>query len=164
MAIPKWLLRIMIFGCVGITTEIFFTAGWDFVQSIQTGSSPDLKLQGKSYVWMFPIYGSAGILLPIFMPLLERFHMALRLLIFLFGIYSIEFITGWLIEAITGKCPWEYFSIWSIPGWGNEHISGYINMSFAPFWLFFAFMLMLIYRWTEGVIKTDKNLGKGIEK
>jgi uncharacterized membrane protein len=73
---------------------------------------------------------------PIIIFLKER-PLVLRLLIYVLGIYIVEFSTGFLLEQITGKCPWEYTSGW--------HIMGYIRLDYFPTWLVFAFIVESLY-------------------
>jgi uncharacterized membrane protein len=125
------------FGCIGITTEIFFTAIVDLIDMIQAGSV-DLKLKGNSYIWMFPIYGLAGILFPLLMPYFEKFHALIRAAIYATGILIVEFITGALLDVFTGSCPWEYKAGW--------HIMGYIRLDYFPLWAGFGFMIETIVK------------------
>ena len=45
--------------------------------------------------------------------------------------------SGYALQLLTGKCPWQYTSGW--------HIMGLIRLDYAPAWLFFAFLLETIY-------------------
>ena len=58
-----------LYAGLGITTEVFFTAISDLIAS---GSFDDLSLKGQSYIWMFPIYGSASILFPFFFKMINK--------------------------------------------------------------------------------------------
>ena len=57
------------------------------------------------------------------------------------GIYIVECSTGFLLEQITGKCPWEYTSGW--------HLLGYIRLDYFPSWLAFAFIIESLYLYLE---------------
>ncbi|MFN4122440.1 MAG: putative ABC transporter permease [Flavobacteriales bacterium] len=52
-------------------------------------------------------------------------------------IFAIEFILGWLLDQLAGKCPWEYQEGW--------HVAGYIRLDFAPAWFVFAWMVIYIH-------------------
>ncbi len=134
----------LVFGCLGITTEIFFTAFYDNVQKIRAGESFDWSLSGNSYVWMFPIYGSAALLFSIAFPLVSDLPLLVRLLIYTLVIYIVEYITGWLLEKITGKCPWEYTTGW--------HLHGYIRLDYCLFWFIFGFGLESTYLFFSDLI------------
>jgi hypothetical protein len=133
----KVLFLFIAFGCIGITTEIFFTAIVDLIDMFQNGSI-NYKLQGKSYIWMFPIYGLAGIFFPLFMPYFEKFHAIIRAAIYATGILIIEFITGALLDFFIGSCPWEYQYGW--------HIMGYIRIDYFPLWAGFGYMIETIVK------------------
>lgn len=135
--IPKKIFGFFLFGVTGVCTEIFFTAFQNLFYAYANRSTPDWSLTGKSYVWMFPIYGSAAIFLNLLMPYLRRFNFFTRLLFYPIGIFIVEYITGWLLDLITGKCPWEYHSPYAI--------HGYINLAYTPFWMLFGIALELIY-------------------
>jgi hypothetical protein len=120
------------FACVGITAEIFWTALNDLVAMFQSGNV-NWKLQGKSYIWMFPIYGIAGIAFPVIIPLIEKFPWIARVSIYATGILIVEFITGWLLDVTTGQCPWEYKTGW--------HVMGYIRLDYFPAWAMFGYLI-----------------------
>jgi|GEM_PF-602105 len=130
--IEKYLYRFIAFACLGVTTEIFFTAFYKF--SEKGHSTADLlKLEGNSYVWMVFIYGSAAFLIPFYYGLIQGFPLIVRLLLYALGIFLIEYIAGFALDKATGQCPWEYSSRWNI--------SGYIRLDYTPFWMVFGFML-----------------------
>ena len=51
--------------------------------------------------------------------------------IYLIVIYMAEFISGWLYEKVTGRCPWKY-------GKGRWTIMGFVNLEYFRFWLILA--------------------------
>lgn len=120
------------FACVGITAEIFFTALSDLISMMEKGEV-NWKLQGKSYIWMFPIYGLAGIFFPIALKFIGKYHILIRAAIWASGILVVEFIMGALLEFFTGQCPWEYTTGW--------HVMGYIRLDYFPFWAAFGIMI-----------------------
>lgn len=129
------------FGCIGITTEIFFTAIYDSIISLQEGRAIDWRLVGTSYVWMFPIYGLAGIIFPAGYLLVKKEHFFIRMNIYGVAIIILEFITGALLDFVTGRCPWEYKTGW--------HVKGYIRIDYFPLWALFGYMNELIYLFLE---------------
>lgn len=126
--VKNYLIHFLIFGCLGITVEIFFTAIIDWLN--KEGS---LKLEGYSYVWMFPIYGLAAFAMSFVWGWLLALPIFLRILLYVLGIFAIEFVAGWLLERIIGKCPWHYTSPWAV--------KGYIRLDYAPFWAIFGLLL-----------------------
>ncbi len=135
--LPKKVFGFFLFGAAGICTEIFFTASQNLFQAYASGTMPDWSLAGKSYIWMFPIYGSASIILDLLMPHLSKLKFVFRLPLYPVGIFVVEYITGWLLELATGRCPWEYHSPYAI--------HGYINLAYTPLWMLFGIVLELIY-------------------
>jgi hypothetical protein len=118
-------------GCLGITTEIFFTA-----ITAQVEAYPNIdswRLSGHSYIWMFPIYGMAGLAFPVILPIIQHLLFPIRMLIYGIGILVVELITGGLLDIITGSCPWEYTTGW--------HVKGYIRLDYLPFWMLFGGLL-----------------------
>ena len=126
----KHIFLFVAFACVGITTEIFFTA---IKQVINNWPQADWALKGQSYIWMFPIYGIAGVAFPIIIPYIEKIPFIIRMCIYAIGILIVEFITGGLLDFFTGKCPWEYTTCW--------HIMGYIKLEYFPLWALFGGMV-----------------------
>jgi hypothetical protein len=119
-------------ACVGITVEIFFTAIVDLIQMIGT-EDLNWRLKGQSYIWMFPIYGIAGIVFPPLIKYIGNFNVLLRLTIYATGILTVEFITGALLDFFTGQCPWEYNT--------GMHIIGYIRLDYFPLWAGFGLLI-----------------------
>lgn len=125
-------------ACVGMTTEIFFTAITDNINRFQEGLPIDWRLKGQSYIWMFPIYGLAGLLFPIVLKFIDHLPAILRASIYGVGILLVEFITGGLLDLFTGQCPWEYTTGW--------HVMGYIRLDYFPLWAAFGYMVERILK------------------
>jgi uncharacterized membrane protein len=80
---------------------------------------------------MFPIY---GLLAPVGEPIhnaLRSHFWPLRGLVYLLGIWAVEYATGWLLRRFTGKCPWDYSDF---PG----SIHGIVTLEYAPVWFVFG--------------------------
>jgi len=137
----KTLFLCIFFGCFGMTFEIFFVAFSNIIMDTPLWNEPLWSLTGKTYVWMFPIY----VLIPVAMGPIIKFlnerPIVLRLLIYVSGIYLVEFSTGFLLELITGKCPWEYTTGW--------HFMGYIRLDYFLFWLVFAYIIEYLYLYID---------------
>ncbi|MEW9121083.1 MAG: hypothetical protein AB2421_00135 [Thermotaleaceae bacterium] len=113
------ILRFIIYGLLGWCIEIF----WTGFGGALTG---DRRFQGYTYLWMFPIYGSAVFL--------ERLHdmmidwpILLRGGIWVFIIYGIEYASGSLLRASIGLCPWNYDG-------AKYAVKGLIRLDYAPAW------------------------------
>lgn len=133
----KKFFLILFFGCFGITCEIFFVAFTNLFNQIPLWNEPLWSLTGKSYVWMFPIYALIPILGGYIMEKCKKYPVLSRLLIYSSIIYIVEFASGFLLDQITGKCPWEYTTGW--------HIMGYIRLDFLPAWMAFSFVIERLY-------------------
>lgn len=113
----RW--RFLIYGLIGWCVEIFWTGMGSLVRG-------DVKLQAKTYLWMFPIYGMAIFLEPIH-DYIRRWPIILRGGVYTGLIFTAEYLTGWVLQATTGVCPWDYT--------GNVFaVYGFIRLDYAPAW------------------------------
>jgi len=112
-------LRFILYGFAGWCTEIF----WTGLGSMLSG---DLKLQGWTYIWMFPIYGMAIFLEPVH-DRIRSWPVILRGGVYALLIFVIEYSTGWLLEVFTGICPWDYSGT-------PFSVNGFIRLDYAPAW------------------------------
>jgi hypothetical protein len=125
--------QIIFYSFFGISTEIVFTAATDFKNQLLNGQISNWSLTGHTYVWMFPIYALIPILFPLGYNYIKKYALLLRLIIYAIGIFTIEFLSGWLLEMLTGKCPWEYAS--------SLAVLGYIRLDYTPAWMLFGYIL-----------------------
>ena len=135
----KKLFLYLFFGCFGMTFEVFFVAITNLFLGTPLFNEPLWSLTGKTYVWMFPIYVMIPVLFGLLLKYIKDKPLALRLIIYTLIIYVAEFSSGFLLEQITGKCPWEYTTGW--------HIMGYIRLDYAPSWLIFSFIIEKLYNY-----------------
>lgn len=107
-------------GFIGWCLEIF----WTGMQSFLSG---ELTMTGKSSLLMFPIYGCAAFIRPIYKKIfiLPAFF---RGLLYTCGIFTIEYISGSILKYFH-MCPWDY----SHTPW---HYHGIIRLDYAPVWFF----------------------------
>jgi len=129
-----------LYGGLGITTEVFFTA---FVDLIHSENFDDLSLKGVSYIWMFPIYGVTSIVFPVGFEILKKWNRLLRYLLYGVVILIVELIAGFLLEQTTGQCPWEYQVGW--------HFGGYIRFDYLPLWMLFGAMIEEFHRFNRSI-------------
>lgn len=117
----KYMLkRFIVYGLCGWIIEVMFTG----TTSILSGSP---RLLGYTYLWMFPIYGMAIFLEPIHDQIRSAPWMV-RGLIWAGIIFIIEYLSGWILQAVIGFCPWDYTN--STP----FSIDGFIRLDFLPVW------------------------------
>lgn len=143
IGIKERVFSFVLYGGLGITTEVFFTATVDLIN----GDVDNLRLMGVSYIWMFPIYGITSVLFPIGFNLLEKHNRFLRYLIYGIVILIVELIAGFALEQMTGRCPWEYQVGW--------HFMGYIRFDYLPLWMAFGAMIEEFHRFNRSIGITE---------
>jgi uncharacterized membrane protein len=117
------LTRFFIYGLGGWCAEVVFTA---LTQSLPRR---DWRLLGYSYLWMFPIY---GLIAPCYEPLHDAVRgapMLVRAAVWSLGFTAVEYATGWAIERVTGRCPWDY-----VAAGCRFAINPYIRWDYFPLW------------------------------
>lgn len=97
---------------------------WTGLGSLLKGN---LMLSSFTYLWMFPIYGSAVLLEPVH-DYIEGLPWYVRGGIWVIFILSIEYLTGWLLMSTLGSCPWDYSDV------TPYHIRGLIRLDYIPAW------------------------------
>lgn len=122
------LIRFVLYGLGGMWGELVYTAVTTSLMK------RDWRLQGVSYLWMFPIYGQLA-------PLYEPVHDLIRdvpwlgrAVIWSVGFTAVEGISGWLIARLIGRCPWDY----SDRRWA---INPYIRWDYLPVWAIVGLLL-----------------------
>ena len=128
----KYLILFFLFSFFGVGLEVLFTSIGDYIKH------KDLSFRGKSYLWMFPIYGSWGLIIGPLYHLISPVPLILRGFIYLFIIMAGEFIYGYILKLAIKKCPWEYKTRWTL--------MGFVNFAFIPYWLVFGYLSEFIYR------------------
>lgn len=114
------LTHFVIYGLSGMLMEVF----WTGMHSLLSGN---LNLISKTSIWMFFIYGSAVFLEPIH-DKIRRNNIFIRGITWVFLIYTIEFLSGFLLEQLIGSCPWDYKSSTTYT------LRGYIRFDYFPAW------------------------------
>ena len=116
-------------GVTGWCMEILFTALFSLRRR-------DFKLRGTTSIWMFPIYGSAILLVPV-MKLLRKKPAWFRGLTYMTLIFSAEYTAGFLLDRHS-LCPWDYCR-------SKFNIKRFIRLDYAPNWfvagLLFEYLL-----------------------
>jgi uncharacterized membrane protein len=112
-----------VYGALGVAVEVAFTGARDAV------ANRGWRLEGHSYLWMFPIYGSAAYL---FEPLHDRLRGASiwqRAAAYAAGIMTVEYVTGMSLRRLVGAVPWDY------SGHGRFVLAGgATRLDYAPLW------------------------------
>lgn len=127
--------KFFVYGITGCMLEILWTGFCSFLAG-------DLALTGKTYLWMFPIYGMAVLAEPAFVYLSRR-PFFLRCLAYPVGIFAAEYTTGWLLRALVGVCPWDYSGHFFT-------IHGLIRLDYAPLWILLGSAFETVCLWMKG--------------
>ena len=130
------LVRFILYGLLGWIAEILFTGSY----SLLSGS---VKLSGQTYLWMFPIYGLAAFL----GPLRERMRTVpwpVRGIIWAGTFFMIEYLSGWLLRAAIGVCPWDYSQA------SRFALDGLIRLDYFPVWFMAGLIYERIYDFLSG--------------
>jgi len=115
------MVQFVLYGLLGWGLEIVWTGLGSLLPPT------DWRLVGKTYLWMFPIYGGCAVLLQNLVPVLEPYHWVLRGLVWIVVIFVFEFTTGGLVRALAGVCPWDYSA-------ARLSFCGLIRWDYAPLW------------------------------
>lgn len=96
----------------------------------------EMKLFGRSSLWMFPIYGMAAFIGPLYRRIKDK-GLVLRGTIYALCIFAVEFLTGSYLKK-KNRCPWNYSDC-------KFNYKGLIRLDYAPLWfsvgLFFEKLL-----------------------
>ena len=111
--------KFLICGLTGWCLEILFTALGSFRRR-------ELKLMGHTSLWMFPIYGMAVLLQPVYF-IIKKLPALLRGIIYSTCFFSVEFLSGSFLKK-RGICPWDYSE-------AKSNVGGVIRLDYMPFWM-----------------------------
>lgn len=133
----------LFFVCLGFTCEIFFVALSNLYLNEPLCNESLWALTGKTYLWMAPLYAIIPFGFGIVYPKIKHLHLFLRLLICVIFIYALEFLSGWGLAHLVGKCPWEYTTGW--------HLAGYIRLDYFPAWFLFAYIIEYLFLFLQKI-------------
>lgn len=106
-------------GLTGWCMEIIFTSFGALLQG-------DVRLLGRTSIWMFPIYGMASLIGLIYKKI-EYWPVLLRGFLYSCGIMLGEFLSGSFLKLFSA-CPWDYSG-------SLLHINGVVRLDYFPFWV-----------------------------
>lgn len=125
----------IIYGLLGWCLEVI----WTGVGSLLNG---DVSLTAKTYLWMFPIYGSTILFEPV--------HNAIRIwpvwmrgTVWMMLCFAVEYLTGWILRETIGTIPWDYSQ-------AIFNIHGLIRLDYAPAWFAAGLLFEKIHDGLEG--------------
>ncbi len=132
-------IRFLLYGAFGWCTEIVWTAVVGTVEKLAAGEPADMRLAGRTYLWMFPIYAGGGLAFEVVYGLIGQWPWIARGLTYMLGCFAIEYASGWLIRRLTGSVPWDYTQA----RWG---VHALIRLDYAPAWFAFGLLLEVVSR------------------
>lgn len=106
-------------GLTGWCMEILFTSAGSLLKK-------DGRLIGQTSVWMFPIYGMAACIGPVYRKI-KKLPALFRGTLYSLGIFSFEYLSGSVLKR-HAMCPWDYSG-------AKSNIDGLIRLDYAPFWM-----------------------------
>lgn len=105
-------------GLTGWCLEILYT-------SLGCFRKKDYRLTGRTSVWMFPIYGMAALIAPVYQKI-KGVPRLFRGLLYSAAIFVCEYVSGSILKR-HNMCPWDYSD-------AKYNINGLIRLDFAPLW------------------------------
>jgi len=132
-AYKRVLLRVLLFALLGLLFEVFFTD----LGAMLRGK---IGRHGNTSLLMMLDYGVLGLAVGPIAEALKRRRMplALRAVVYMFGIFFVEYVSGRLFTA----CGWN---IWNYSG-HKWNLHGQITLLYAPFWYFLGLWVEFLYR------------------
>ncbi len=127
------LARFLLYGLLGWCVEVF----WSAIETWLRGKR-DWRLRGQTYLWSFPLYGVAVFLFEPLHDAVRHLPWMARGLIYVVGIWSVEYVAGSVLRRIVGVCPWDYTDC-------RHHVQGLISWDYLPVWFAFGFILEFLH-------------------
>lgn len=112
-------------GLAGWCLEVFWTGFSSLLHF-------DRKMTGTTSLLMFPIYGMAAFLKPVYQAIRNQ-NMLLRGGVYTLFIFSAEYLSGSLLREFN-MCPWDYSG-------SKFSIGGLIRLDYAPAWFFVGLIM-----------------------
>jgi Putative ABC-transporter type IV len=115
--------RSVAYAVVGVAAEVGFTGARDSVLR------KDWALQGRSYLWMFPLYGLSAFLFEPMHDAMRSRPLWQRAAAYSVGIMGVEYLAGNALRRVVGVVPWDYsgHGRFVVPG-------GATRLDYAPVW------------------------------
>ena len=110
--------KFLLCGSVGWCLEVF----WTGIHSLLNGHA---TMMGKTSLLMFPIYGCAAFIEPVYRRI-SYSPAVFRGCLYTAGFFTAEFISGSVLKHF-GMCPWDYSS-------APIQYKGIIRLDYAPLW------------------------------
>ena len=108
--------KFMLCGLTGWCMEILFTSFEAFLHG-------DARLLGRTSVWMFPIYGMASFISPVYKKI-KYWPVFFRSVFYAAAIMAGEFLSGSVLRFFA-VCPWDYSGT-------PYNINGIVRLDYFP--------------------------------
>lgn len=105
-------------GSIGWCMEVL----WTGCHALFSGEP---TMMGQTSLLMFPIYGCAAVIKPVYQKI-AALPTFLRGCLYTTGIYAAEYSSGSILKYF-GMCPWDYSQT-------PFHYKGIIRLDYAPLW------------------------------
>lgn len=135
------LKKFCICGLTGWCMEIIFTAIGTLVRG-------DVRLLGRTSIWMFPIYGTAAFIGPVYEKI-KHWPTVARGIVYAVGIMTGEYLSGSLL-CLINACPWDYSN-------SLLNINGIVRIDYFPFWVSAGLVFERLLCW-QGTKKETASL------
>lgn len=132
--------KFVVYGLIGWAVEVVFTGASAAL------FEKDKSATAKTYLWMHPIYGAAGLLLEWMAKKLRSLPEGAKPLAYVPVIYGVEYVTGWALRRTLGHCPWDYKD-------RGLNFHGLIRLDYAPAWLLAGYLFTPVARRVEHALR-----------
>ena len=116
--LPQW-VHLLVCSGVGVFSELFF-----FTLAEMAEGNAAVRLETKTYLWMFPIWGFGTYSALAIRRSLPQWYV--RLIPYIIYYFIFEYLTGALLYYTIGECPWDYSSSGS-----DFHCHGFARWDYA---------------------------------
>lgn len=133
---------VLIFSFIGVGLEVFWTSIIDYVKT----RNP--RLEGKSYFWVFFVYGIVPFVYLIVLNWFGSTSIFVRGILYMILFYLLEFISGYTLKIIFGVSPWNY-SGYKINLFGKKIKSdflGVICLNYLPVWYIYGILGEFLFK------------------
>lgn len=130
------IFQFIVFGLLGLAIEVVWTA----IYAKLFEKEKSWKLKGSVYIWMFFIYGLPSLFFGRVVPMLIDwgFPWYCRGIVYMFGIFTIEYISGCIFRKLFNWAPWDYTEL------TKYHLHGLIRYDYIPVWFCFGLFLEVV--------------------
>jgi Predicted membrane protein len=124
-------MRFVVYGVLGWAVEIIWTGLGSLLRR-------DPRLTGRTYLWMFPVYGGGGLLFERLYAVIHEQPWGVRGLVWTAAIFAVEYVSGAVIRRLAGRSPWDYSG-------AALSVGGLIRLDYAPLWFGLGLLFERVY-------------------